>query len=192
MSHRVNLRRSAVAAMLLATLAPATAFAHPGHNAGEHLIAGVLHPLTGLDHVLMIVAVSAWAALLATKGRILVAGCLALFVGTGALLPVGGGPALEAAIAMTVIGAGMLLAVGRRWPLWATGALGALFALVHGFAHGAEGPANSFAYVAGLMLATAALALLVSFLAALLQSRPMWLRAAGLASAALGTGALAS
>ena len=58
MSHRVNLRRSAVAALLLATLAPATALAHPGHNAGENLIAGVLHPVTGLDHVLMIVAVS--------------------------------------------------------------------------------------------------------------------------------------
>lgn len=191
MSQRFTLRRTALVTLLVA-LAPATALAHPGHDAGENLLAGVLHPLTGLDHVLMIVAVSAWAALLAPAGRVVVAACLALFVGAGALLPVGGGPALEAAIALTVIGAGLLLAVGRRWPVWASGALGALFATIHGFAHGAEGPGNSALYIAGLMLATAALALAVSFLAGRLQTRPLWLRAAGIAGAAVGTAGLAS
>lgn len=191
MSYRLLLRRTALVT-LLAALAPATALAHPGHSVGANLMAGVLHPLTGLDHVLMIVAVSAWAALLAPAGRVVVATCLALFVGAGALLPVSGGPALEAAIALTVVGAGMLLAMGRRWPLWATASLSALFALVHGFAHGAEGPLHSFAYIAGLMLATAALALLVAFAAARLQTRSTWMRVAGIASAAAGTVALAT
>lgn len=183
-------RKLTTAATTLLMLAPAAAFAHPGHDSGN-LMAGVLHPLTGLDHVLMILAVSAWAAMLPVKGRVIVAACLALFVGVGALLPVSGGMALEAAIALTVVGAGTLLAFGRSWPLWATSSLAASFALIHGFAHGAEGPGRSALYIAGLVLATGALALAVSMLCARLAQRRMWLRIAGAVSAAVGAVALA-
>jgi urease accessory protein len=150
------------------------------------LMAGLLHPLTGLDHVLMIIAVSAWASMLAPSGRVAIAACLALAVGVGALLPVGGGAPLEAGIALTVVGAGILLAVGRRWPLWATALLATTFALIHGFAQGSEGPARSAAYVSGLVVATGALALGVSFLSNRLRHRQPWLRAGGAASAAAG------
>ena len=178
-------------AALLTVLLPGTALAHPGHGVGDNLLTGLMHPLGGLDHLLMIVAVSAWAALLQPAGRNVVAGCLALFVGVGALLPVAGGNALEAAIAVTVVGAGTLLAVGRRWPLWATGSLSAAFALVHGFAHGAEGPGSSAAYVFGVVVTTGLLALAVSWLVATVQVRAIWLRVAGIVSAASGAVALA-
>jgi urease accessory protein len=177
-------------ALLLAALTPASALAHSGHGLGTTLMAGLLHPLTGLDHVLMIVAVSAWAGLLAPRARMVVACLLALFAGAGALVPATGGAVLEAAIAVTVVGAGMLLAMGRRWPLWAVGTLAAIFALVHGLAHGAEGPAYSGAYIPGLMTATATLAFTVSFLASRLQARPLWLRTTGAFSAAAGATAL--
>jgi urease accessory protein len=189
MSIRNRIRKATSILLLLAAL-PGTALAHPGHEAGANLMAGLLHPLTGLDHVLMIVAVSAWAALLAPAGRVTVAASLAVFVGIGALLPIGGGAALEATIALTVVGSGILLAVGRRWPLWATAVLAACFALIHGFAHGTEGPGRSGLYVTGLMVMTGVLALIVSFVAARLRSRPLWLRATGLASAALGMAAM--
>jgi urease accessory protein len=84
----------------------------------------------------------------------------------------------------------MLLALGRRWPLWATAATAAAFATIHGFAHGAEGPANALAYVPGLAMATGGLALVVSFAAAALSSRQGWLRLAGATSAAFGVSAL--
>lgn len=185
-------RKTLATTLLLATLAPTIAIAHPGHGAGAGLLAGVMHPLTGLDHVLMIVAVSAWAALLQPAGRVAIAACLGAFVAIGALAPLApaSDPGLEAAIALTVIGSGVLLAVGRRWPLWATGSLAALFALLHGFAHGAEGPATSPLYVPGLVAATMGLALAVSFLAARLQTHRGWLRAAGLVGAAAGGVAL--
>ncbi|MDQ2639902.1 MAG: HupE/UreJ family protein [Pseudomonadota bacterium] len=177
-----------LAALLLASPA---ALAHPGEGShAGHLMAGMLHPLTGLDHVLMIVAVSAWSALLPMHGRIAVAACLALFVGVGALLPVGGGPLLESAIALTVVGSGLLLAIGRRAPLWASGALAAGFALIHGFAHGAEGPAQSGLYVPGLVISTALLAALVSQAAVRLSAHASFLRIAGAASAAVGAAAL--
>ena len=176
--------------LALASLVPATALAHPGHGA-SNLMAGVLHPLSGADHVLMIVAISAWAALLSARSRVAVAACMALFVGLGAMMPTNGGPALEGAIALTVIGAGILLAVGRRLPLWATGSLAALFSLIHGMAHGAEGPVSGL-YVAGLIAATAALALTVSFAVAHLQVRRVWWKALGAVSAGIGAFALAT
>ena len=86
MTRHRTLRRTASTALLLAMLVPAPALAHPGHEFGQDLLAGTLHPLTGLDHLLMIIAISAWASLLAPAGRIVVATCLALFVGIGAVI----------------------------------------------------------------------------------------------------------
>jgi urease accessory protein len=119
---------------------------------------------------------------------------MGLFVAVGALLPAApaSGPALEAAIALTVIGAGMLLALGRRWSLATTGAVAALFAVIHGFAHGAEGPANSLLYVPGLVAATIVLALLVAFATARLKTHRSWLRAGGVIGAVAGATALFS
>jgi urease accessory protein len=183
--------KTTLGTVLAAALVPSAALAHAGHNVGSHLMAGVLHPLTGVDHVLMIVAVAAWTSLLSPAGRAVIAACLGLFVGAGTLLPAMGGPALEVAIALTVIGSGMLLATRPRWPLYLNGLLSAAFALIHGVAHGAEGPPDSGLYVAGLITATAALALAVSSMAAHLQSRSPWLRAAGMACAIGGAIVLA-
>jgi urease accessory protein len=190
-SNRATTRT--VTALLLGALTPVAALAHPGHaDAGAGFMAGLMHPLTGLDHVLMIVAVGLWAAQLKPAGRVVVAACLGVFVAIGALLPAAplAGPGLEIAIALTVVGAGILLAVGRRWPVWATASFAALFALVHGFAHGAEGPATSGFYVPGLTAASAGLALTVSFIAARMQAHRMWLRVAGVAAALTGAAAL--
>jgi urease accessory protein len=183
-----KIRLLTLASMVAFTLVPTMALAHPGHGVGQDFMTGVLHPLSGLDHVLMIVAVSAWASLLQRVGRVIVATCLALFVAVGAVLSTASPapePLLEAAIALTVVGSGILLALGRRWPLWATGTLAAFFAMIHGLAHGAEGPTISLGYVPGLAIATGSFALGVSFLAARLQSQRIWLRLAG------GIGALA-
>ena len=48
----------ATAALLLT---PALAFAHPGHG-DNGLVAGISHPLGGIDHLLAMVAVGLWAA----------------------------------------------------------------------------------------------------------------------------------
>ena len=51
-------RTICLTAVLLAAASPA--LAHPGHEAS-----GFLHPFTGLDHLLAMVGVGLWAALLA-------------------------------------------------------------------------------------------------------------------------------
>lgn len=55
----MNLKKLLTAAALL--LAPALAFAHPGHG-DNGLVAGISHPLSGIDHLLAMVAVGLWAA----------------------------------------------------------------------------------------------------------------------------------
>ena len=55
----MKLRKSLYALALFLT--PAVAFAHPGHDHAG-LLAGLAHPVFGLDHLLAMLAVGLWAA----------------------------------------------------------------------------------------------------------------------------------
>lgn len=62
-ASRHTCRRIAAAACML--LASSVALAHPGHvtvSSGSMLAVGLLHPLTGIDHLLAMLAVGLWAA----------------------------------------------------------------------------------------------------------------------------------
>lgn len=138
---------------------PGAALAHPGHDAGS-FGGGFAHPLGGADHVLAMVALGLLAA--QAGGRAL--GLLpAAFVGAmlagGAAgwagLPFG---AVEPVILASVIMLGALVAAAVRMPLWAMAAMAAIFGYAHGWAHGAEGPAERLvAYFIGFAVATALL-----------------------------------
>ncbi len=139
---------------------PVLAFAHPGHDESG-LIAGMAHPLTGIDHLLAMFAVGLWAA--QQKGRacwmlpVAFVGCMLL----GGVLGFDGlaVPYLESAIAASVLGVGMLVAAAACPPLGISVALAGLFGLVHGIAHGLELPVMSSpaGYAAGFVVVTAAL-----------------------------------
>jgi urease accessory protein len=177
-------------------LAPAIAFAHPGH--GENgLMAGISHPIGGLDHLLAMVAVGLWAAQQKGAARWALP---CTFVGTlliGGLLGFEGLslPALESGIAASVFALGLAVALAVRPPLFMAAAATALFALFHGVAHGLELPEMSspWAYAAGFVVATAALHAvgyaLVRFLPT--AAAPL-VRIAGAASAAAGVWLLAA
>lgn len=156
-------RRPALAAATLlgAFLPAAAAWAHPGHEHAEGFLSGLLHPVTGPDHLLAMIAVGLWAARLG--GRALWAVPLA-FLGAMALGGVLGlgRPELgvvEWGIAGSVLVLGVLIAAAVRLPLAAGAGLVGLFALCHGYAHGTEMPLNADAglYGLGFLLATAAL-----------------------------------
>lgn len=157
----MKIRAIATTATAAGLLLPAAALAHPGHSVTDGAFAGgLLHPLTGLDHLLAMVAVGLWAAL--CGGRALwalpVAFLMAMLAGFG--LGAGGValPAVEPVILASVIVLGALVALAARLPVVAAAALVALFGLAHGHAHGTEGPAAGLvAYVAGFGLATAGL-----------------------------------
>lgn len=141
---------------------PGAAFAHPGHEQVSTFTSGLLHPVTGVDHLLAMMAVGLIAALVG--GRMLWA-MPAAFVGAmlaGAGLGLAGVtlPGVETWIIGSVIVLGLVAAMpSRHLPhsllLVATG----LFGLFHGYAHGAEAPVSGsiFGYLIGFTLTTAVL-----------------------------------
>ncbi|SDS21224.1 HupE/UreJ family protein [Pseudomonas granadensis] len=176
-------------------LAPALAFAHPGHG-DSGLIAGISHPIGGLDHLLAMLAVGLWAAQQQGPARWALP---CTFVGTmliGGLLGFEGLelPALESGIAASVLALGLAVALAVRPPLVMAVAATALFALFHGVAHGLELPEMSspWAYAAGFVVATAALhAAGYGVVRVLPQAAAPLVRLAGAASAATGVWLLA-
>ncbi len=139
-----------------------TASAHTGdHTTVTGFAGGLTHPLSGLDHLLAMLAIGLWAA--QQGGRALWA-IPAAFVGA---MAVGGGLALaglsllhvETGIAASVLVLGLLIATRRQWAAPVGMAIAATFAVFHGYAHGLEMPqaASPALYALGFVLATACL-----------------------------------
>lgn len=122
---------------------------------------GLGHPVSGLDHVLAMVAVGLWAAQLGGRALWRVPLTFVLTMAAGGTLGFLGIqlPLVEFGIAGSVLILGVLVALASRLPLVASMALVGVFALFHGYAHGAEMAAEASAlwYSLGFMLATAAL-----------------------------------
>lgn len=181
--------------MGLLIILPGTALAHTGHGSASGFGAGLLHPLTGLDHVLATVAIgmlglqiggrAVWALPLAFMSVMLAGGAMAL----SASLPL---PAVEVGILLSVLVLGGLIALGRPLPQALALGLVALFAIFHGHAHGAEAPAAASGLLYGLGLGTAtgilhASGIGLGFALGLLGPRDA-LRYAGLGIVVLGVG----
>jgi urease accessory protein len=149
-----------IAALVAVSAVAAPAFAHTGVSAAHDLTHGFLHPLSGLDHILAMVAVGLYAAQLGGRSLWLLP---AAFVGTmaaGGLLgyAVVAVPMVEQGIGVSVIAMGVLIALGLRLPAAVATALVAVFALVHGRARReGEELASFLSYAAGFVAATAIL-----------------------------------
>ena len=144
----------------LSSIIPSVALAHTGaHTSG--FAHGFAHPISGLDHVLAMVMVGLFAYQLGGRALWIVplAFVSAMSVG-GALGLAGiGVPFIEIGIALSVIVLGALVASNARTPVIAAVAVVGFFAIFHGYAHGAEMPANAAAltYAIAFLIATALL-----------------------------------
>jgi len=141
-------------------LLPLFAFAHPGHSESG-LLAGVGHPLSGMDHLLAMFAVGLWAAQQSGRACWLLP---VIFVGGmlfGGLLGFDGVAIayLETGIAASVLALGGLVAAAARPPVALALGITGLFGLAHGMAHGLELPEMSSpaAYAIGFVIATSTL-----------------------------------
>jgi urease accessory protein len=170
----------------------APACAHTAKSLSLGFVGGFMHPLSGPDHLLAMIAVGVWGAFL---GRPLI---YLLPVVFPTVMAVGGVmgmaqlpfPPVEDGIAISVIvlGAAILL----RWnaPVWLAAVIVGIFGLFHGYAHGLELPsmANPVSFSLGFVLATGMLHVL-GIVIGLLRDRPggeKVLRAIGAAIAAVG------
>lgn len=134
------------------------AWAHTGVGATHGIFAGLEHPISGLDHILAMVAVGIWAAQLGGRALWAVPLGFVSFMVVGALVGMLGVniPYIELGIAGSVVILGFLIFGAARFPLIVSVLMVAVFASFHGFAHGTEMPADAsgLAYGAGFALAT--------------------------------------
>jgi urease accessory protein len=139
-------------------VASVLAEAHTGEGLAGGFGAGFMHPISGLDHVVAMVAVGLWGAFLGKPALWILPVVFPLVMALGGVLGVAGVPlpAVEIGIAVSGIVLGILVALAVKLPLAAAGAIVAIFAIFHGHAHGTELPsaANPLAYSLGFVLAT--------------------------------------
>ncbi|MGD8673392.1 MAG: HupE/UreJ family protein [Thiogranum sp.] len=142
-------------------LLPVSAFAHPLAGPATGFAAGFVHPLSGIDHLLAMVAVGLWAAQLGGRALWVVPATFVAVMLAGAALGMYGAPVpfVEAGILTSVLVLGVLVATAMRLPVAAGALLVGVFALFHGHAHGSEMPLSvaGMAYSAGFAAATALL-----------------------------------
>ncbi len=147
--------------LLAGMMLPPPVWAHtqPGSVAG--LLAGLLHPVSGLDHVLAMVAVGLWGAQLGAPAMWLLPVTFPLVMAFGGFLGLLGVPlpGVELGIAASAVLLGAMVATESRPPLWLAASLVAIFAVFHGHAHGTELPPgqSGLLYSAGFVVATGSL-----------------------------------
>ena len=154
--------RQSVKALMLgiaAVLAPTVAWAHVGVGSTSGFSHGFWHPISGIDHVLAMVAVGMFAANLGGRALWAVPLTFVSLMAVGGALGMGhvNVPYVEAGIGLSVVILGLVVAFQVQWPVAAAMALVAVFAIFHGHAHGEEMPmdASGAHYAAGFMIATA-------------------------------------
>jgi urease accessory protein len=132
------------------------AFAHTGHGL-DSVYAGFMHPFSGVDHLLVMLAIGLWAAKIGGKARWQLPMTFVSMMALGFIFALNGMDfnGLETAIAASVMVMGLLLVLRFSLkPAFQLGLVG-LFALFHGLAHGTElSMQNGFQAMLGMLCAT--------------------------------------
>lgn len=150
MNSRLGIFSIAFATAILTTTA---ASAHTGTAVG----AGFLHPLSGLDHLLALLAVGVWAGRAGGKKLWSLPASFLVLMATGAVLAIGGIalPGVETAIFASVAILVLLASVAMRLNAALAATVTGGFALFHGAAHGMEmAVAAPISYIAGFLAAS--------------------------------------
>jgi urease accessory protein len=150
-----------------ATLLPAllllaqTAQAHVNKGEAVGLLSGLRHPVSGLDHVIAMIAVGLWGAQLGAPAIWMLPVAFPLVMAMGGMLGLLGLhlPGVEIGIAASAILLGTAVLMELRPRLALAAALVGFFAVFHGYAHGTELPAgeSGLLYSIGFVVATGCL-----------------------------------
>jgi len=155
--------RVARAILVLAAMIAATEglSAHEQGGQAQGFLTGLVHPISGLDHVLAMVAVGLWGAQLGAPALWLLPVTFPVVMAIGGCLGLVGIPlpGVEAGIALSAVLLGAAVAIEARPPLAVAAVLVGCFAIFHGHAHGTELPPgqSGLAYSIGFVMATGCL-----------------------------------
>ena len=162
-------------AVLLFVLFPEFSFAHVQKGAVAGFSSGFLHPVSGWDHILAMIAVGLWGAQLGSPSIWLLPVTFPMMMAIGGFFGLIGVPlpGVEYGIAFSAFLLGLLVAFEKRFPLGLCMAIVGFFAIFHGYAHGAEiAPDSSpVAYSLGFVVSTGCLHG-VGILIGLIHNRP--------------------
>jgi len=146
------------ASVVVLILWPVAAWAHVASGQAGGLLSGLSHPVSGLDHVLAMVAVGLWGAQLGAPALWVLPVAFPMMMAFGGMLGLLGIPlpGVEIGIAVSAVILGALVLGQIRLPLIAAVAVVAFFAIFHGHAHGTElePGQNAMLYSLGFVIAT--------------------------------------
>jgi urease accessory protein len=137
------------------------AFAHVTKDEAGGFVTGFRHPLSGLDHIIAMVAVGLWGAQLGAPAIWILPIAFPMVMAFGGMLGLMGVPlpGTEYGIAASALLLGAAVLFEARPPLAIAALLVAFFAIFHGHAHGTELPPgeNGLLYSMGFVIATGCL-----------------------------------
>lgn len=140
---------------------PLLASAHFKVGEAGGFLSGLSHPVSGLDHVLAMIAVGLWGAQLGAPAIWLLPVAFPMMMAVGGMLGLMGMPlpGVEIGIAVSGIVLGGLILCEIRMPVVGALLVVAFFAVFHGHAHGTElkPGQNAMLYSLGFVMATGTL-----------------------------------
>ena len=144
--------------IFLLILYPVAAFAHKRGGEAIGLASGFEHPLSGLDHILAMVAVGMWGAQLGPPAIWVLPIVFPMVMAFGGMMGLMGIklPGIELCIALSALALGFAVFREARPKLWIAAIIVGFFAIAHGHAHGTELPlgASGVLYSIGFVIAT--------------------------------------
>jgi len=154
-------RHTTIMMSLMIGLPALPADAHTGAAVAEGYVSGLLHPLLGMDHLLVMLGVGMWSGLTGGKARWLLPALFLTMMAAGAGLSFAGLPmqAAEKGVALSVLALGVMLSGQKHIHRVLFVSCMGVFALLHGFVHAEEIEAGVEAplYAAGFLTGTASL-----------------------------------
>ena len=157
---RKSSKRAAASILLALVVWVEPAAAHVGHGTmgSGTFFDGFMHPVTGLDHLVAMVAVGLWGAQLRAPAIWLLPITFPLVMAVGGFLGLIGVqlPGVDVGVAMSGVVLGACVATAVRPPLWIPAVIVGAFGLLHGHAHGTAMPMSGSPteFGAGFVVAT--------------------------------------
>ncbi len=157
--NKTEATKIALSSILLLLVATSPALAHSDAASLQGgFMSGFMHPISGLDHVVAMIAVGLWGAFLGKPAIWILPVVFPLVMAFGGALGVAGVPIpyIETGIALSGVVLGLAVLFALRPPMWIAAFIVGAFAIFHGHAHGTELPnaANPLIYSLGFVIGT--------------------------------------